>query len=89
MACLALPVALAPAAGAQTNPDYTAVPPPTAPPTTRPAPAVTIRQAQAAPPVRSDRLAVTGSDVLQMALFGGALVVGGGLVLATRRRAIR
>jgi hypothetical protein len=92
VACLALPLAVASTAHAAgnpdytSNPDYTAVPPPTLPPTTAPA-APAHREMAAPPPPRRDRLAVTGSDVLQTGMIGVALVaVGGVVVLATRRR---
>ncbi|MCU1452201.1 MAG: hypothetical protein JWN46_347 [Acidimicrobiales bacterium] len=92
VACLALPLAFASTVHAAgnpdytSNPDYTAVPPTTPPPTTAP-PAPAHREMAAPPPPRRDRLAVTGSDVLQTGMIGVALVaVGGVVVLATRRR---
>jgi LPXTG-motif cell wall-anchored protein len=73
------------AAGAQENPDYTAPAPQvevTVPPIQ------TFRSAPAAPATPSDTpLPVTGADVAQLLLLGGALVAGGAGILALRRRA--
>jgi LPXTG-motif cell wall-anchored protein len=75
-------------AGAVDNPDYTSPPPTTVvtPPTTprrvqRVQTAVTVR------PLRS-QLAITGSDVTQLAVIGGVLVAVGAAMLVLRRRAV-
>ncbi len=75
------------AAGAVDNPDYTSPPPPTTPATTTPV-VQNIRKVPTAvtvTPVRS-RLAITGSDVGQLAVIGGACVLAGAAVLVARRR---
>ncbi len=75
------------AAGAVDNPDYTSPPPPTVPTTTAPP----VQQIRRVPkvvnvtPLRS-RLAITGSDVGQLAVLGTGLVLAGGIVLVLRRR---
>src|SRR3954463_3022025 len=75
------------AAGAVDNPDYTSPPPSTVPTTTVP-----VQQIRKVPtvvnvtPLRS-KLAITGSDVGQLAVIGTSLVLAGGIVLVLRRRA--
>lgn len=80
-------LALAPAgaAMAQENPDYTA-PAPQVSVTTPPI--QTFQNTPAAPATPTDTpLPVTGADVVQLLLVGGALVGGGAGLLAVRRRA--
>ena len=77
------------AAGAVDNPDYTAPPPSSVPSTTptstQPQQARRVETAVSVTPVRS-RLAITGSDVGQLAVIGSGLVLAGGVVLVLRRR---
>lgn len=76
---------LAQPAGAVENPDYTDSPPPSVVHTDIPEqarPAVSQAQAAALP----DRLAITGSDSVQLAVLGAVLLAGGAVVLVARRR---
>jgi LPXTG-motif cell wall-anchored protein len=77
-----LALSLAAPAGAVGNPDYTA-PPPTGAVSTPP-PARQITSSQAAAPSRQ-RLPITGSDTVQLALIGGLLVAGGAGLVSVRR----
>lgn len=84
-----LALAVASPAGAVDNPDYTA-PPPTTVITTPPTEPETasrreVATAVAVSPVRS-QMAITGSDVAQLAALGTGLVVVGAVVLVARRR---
>jgi LPXTG-motif cell wall-anchored protein len=75
-------LALANPAGAVDNPGYTAPPPSSVVQTSTPAP---LRQVQTA--AAPQRLAITGSDSLQLAVLGALLIVGGAGALVARRRA--
>lgn len=72
---------LAQPAGAVDNPDYTAPPPASVVESSTPAP---VRQVQTA--AVPQRLAITGSDSVQLAVLGAVLVAGGAVVLVARRR---
>jgi hypothetical protein len=81
---LALLVGAAGGAGAQDNGDYTSKPPAvTAPPLAAPAQAV----APPAAPASVRFLAITGSDLPGIAIFGTVLVAAGAGLLVLRRRA--
>ncbi len=72
------------AASAQENPDYTAP----APEVTVTAPPIQpVRSTPAAPSAPTQTpMPVTGADVVQMVLVGGALIAGGAGFMALRRR---
>jgi LPXTG-motif cell wall-anchored protein len=74
-------------AGAVTNPDYT-VPPPTSTVVSTPAPPAArqpVSTAVRVAPLRT-RLAITGSETVALAVVGSAMVAGGVVALAVRRR---
>ncbi len=78
---------LARPAGAVENPDYISPSPSEVVHTSTPAPArPAVSQGQAA--AGPQRLAITGSDSVQLAVFGSVLLAGGAVVLAARRRVI-
>ena len=77
---------LATAAGASTNPDYTAPPPVSVQSNSLPRPIRKITSAAAAP--ARQRMPITGADVTQLAIVGVVLIGGGATVLAIRRRTL-
>ena len=82
LAFASVALAFGSAAGATGNPDYTAPPPTTVVTNSVPK---TVRQAHTTT-VSRQQLAITGSDMNQLALIGGVLVAGGAGTLVLRRR---